>query len=220
MQRPLFSPSANTIARASIVGFVLLSATLFLAGYGYVNSDYYTGAFEVRAQPVQFSHEHHVGGLGIDCRYCHTSVEVSSYANIPPTQTCMNCHSQIWLNSPYLEPVRESWRTGKPLVWQRVHNLADFVYFNHSIHVQKGVGCVTCHGRVDRMPLMWQVAPLQMHWCLDCHREPERFIRPREYVFAMDWEPPTDQLALGRQLVKEYGIRSPAVLTSCSTCHR
>ena len=220
MDGPLFSPGANLVARMILLGVLVVVVALFWAADSYMQSDYYTGTYQAVTQPVQFSHEHHVGGLGIDCRYCHTSVEVSAYANIPPTQTCMNCHSQIWLNSPYLEPVRESWRTGKPLVWQRVHNLADFVYFNHSIHVHKGVGCVTCHGRVDRMPLVWQVASLQMQWCLECHRQPEHYLRPREYIYSMDWEPPGDQVTLGRQLVKEYNLRSTAVLTSCDTCHR
>lgn len=215
-----FPPSANTIARLTIFGGVFFLVFIFWIGFTLNYSDYSTQANVPREQPVQFSHEHHVGGLGIDCRYCHTSVEESSFAGIPPTQTCMNCHSQIWANSPYLAPVRDSWRTGKPLVWKRIHNLADFVYFNHSIHIKKGVGCVTCHGRVDRMPLMQQEHSLLMIWCLDCHRHPERFIRPREYVFHMDWEPPTDQLTLGRQLIQEYRIRSVEELTSCNTCHR
>ena len=136
---------------------------------------------------------------------------------IPPTQTCMNCHSQIWANSPYLEPVRESYRSDTPLRWTRVHDLPDFVYFNHSVHVKKGVGCATCHGRIDRMPLMYQKASLQMEWCLECHRNPERFVRPREAVYQMDYQPPDNQLELGRQLVKAYDIKS---LTTCSTCHR
>jgi cytochrome c7-like protein len=216
----IFHPSTNTISRLTIFGAVFLVAFLAWVGAALNRSDYGTQVHMARVQPVQFSHEHHVSGLGLDCRYCHTSVEESSFAGLPPTQTCMNCHSQIWSNSPYLEPVRESWKTGKPIVWTRVHNLADFVYFNHSIHVNKGVGCVTCHGRVDRMPLMWQEHSLLMEWCIECHRQPEQFLRPREDVFRMDWQPPSDQLALGRQLIKEYRIRSPAVLTSCDTCHR
>jgi hypothetical protein len=216
----IFHPSTNTISRLTIFGAVFLVAFLAWVGAALNRSDYGTQVHMARVQPVQFSHEHHVSGLGLDCRYCHTSVEESSFAGLPPTQTCMNCHSQIWSNSPYLEPVRDSWKTGKPIVWTRVHNLADFVYFNHSIHVNKGVGCVTCHGRVDRMPLMWQEHSLLMEWCIECHRQPEQFLRPREDVFRMDWQPPSDQLALGRQLIKEYRIRSPAVLTSCDTCHR
>jgi len=216
----IFHPSTNTLSKLSIFGAGFIFAALAWVVAEFNRSGYATQAYVVRVQPVQFSHEHHVGGLGIDCRYCHTSVEESSFAGIPPTKTCMNCHSQIWANSPFLKPVRESWRTGKPIVWTRVHNLADFVYFDHSIHVHKGVGCVTCHGRVDRMPLMWQEQSLQMEWCLDCHRHPERFVRPREYVFRMDWQPPIDQIELGQQLMKDYNIRSAAELTSCSTCHR
>jgi hypothetical protein len=216
----IFHPSTNTLSRLSIFGAVFILAVLAWVLMQINRSGYVTQANVVRVQPVQFSHEHHVSGLGIDCRYCHTTVEESSFAGIPPTKTCMNCHSQIWANSPYLEPVRESWRTGRAIQWTRVHNLADFVYFNHSIHVNKGIGCVTCHGRVDQMPLTWQEKSLQMEWCLECHRQPERFIRPREYVFSMDWQPPADQMALGQKLVKEYNIPSVAFLTSCSTCHR
>src|SRR5438270_6195807 len=176
-----------------------------------------TGQDEVVEQPIPFSHKHHVGDVGLDCRYCHTSVETSGFANIPPTKTCMNCHSQIWSTSPTLEPVRESFRTDRSVPWTRVHDLPDFAYFDHSIHVNKGVGCETCHGRVDKMPLTWQKASLQMEWCLNCHRHPEQYVRPREAVFEMGYEPPVDQETLGRQLVKEYKIQS---LTSCSTCHR
>ena len=180
-------------------------------------SPYVTEAGVVRRQPVPFSHKHHVSGIGIDCRYCHTSVEESAVAGIPPTKTCMNCHTQIWAESPMLEPVRTSLRTDTSLAWVRVHDLPDFVYFDHSIHVQKGMGCVTCHGRVDEMPLMWRQQSLLMEWCLACHREPERFVRPRAFVFRMDWKPSEDQLTLGRKLVQEYHI---AKRTSCSVCHR
>ena len=175
-----------------------------------------------REQPIQFSHAHHAGAIGIDCRYCHTSVEKAAFAGIPPTKTCMNCHSQIWLQSPYLEPVRESFRTDRSIEWTRVHDLPDFVYFDHSIHVAKGVGCETCHGRVDQMPLVWQAARLQMSWCLECHRNPEKFIRPRDQVFTMGWSPPegVDRESYGRELAKMYHLRSRAVLESCSTCHR
>jgi hypothetical protein len=172
-----------------------------------------------RTQPVPFSHEHHVGGLGIDCRYCHTSVETSAFAGIPPAATCMNCHSQIWSTSSMLEPVRASYRTGKPIVWMRIHELPDYVNFNHSIHVSKGVGCVACHGRVDQMPLTWQAEPLTMQWCLDCHREPEKYVRPREKVFEMDWQGTGDPLVLGRELIKEYKIKNERSLTTCSICH-
>jgi hypothetical protein len=213
----VFHRSANTIARASIVGVLLVVAGLLAFLYIYVRSDYYTRAHAPIVQPVPFSHQHHVGGLGIDCRYCHTSVEYSSFAGVPPTQTCMNCHSQIWTQAPVLQPVRDSWQSGKPIVWTRVNNLPDFVYFNHSIHVQKGIGCETCHGRIDEMPLTQQAVSLHMEWCLDCHRDPAKYIRPLDQVFTMGWQPPQGQAVLGPQLVKQYHVQS---LTSCSTCHR
>ena len=213
----IFHRSANTISRVSIFGTVFLVAGL-LGLFAEINrSSWVTEAQVVREQPIQFSHERHVAGNGLDCRYCHTSVETSAFAGIPPTKTCMNCHAQIFANSPYLEPVRESFRTGRSIEWTRVHDLPDFVYFNHSIHVHKGVGCTTCHGQVDRMPLMWQEQSLQMEWCLDCHRNPERYVRPREAVFSVDYQPSPNQYEVGRRLVAEYHIQK---LTSCSTCHR
>ena len=215
----IFRPSSNTLARASIVGGGLLVAAICASLYAFAHSSYVTGVGVPRLQPVPFSHKHHVADAGIDCRYCHSSVEESSFAGIPPTKTCMNCHNQLWADSPMLEPVRESFRTGKSLEWTRVYNLPGYVYFNHSIHVNKGVGCVTCHGRVDQMPLTRRETTLYMDWCLECHRAPERFLRPREHVFSMEWQPPEDQLALGRTLVKAYKIQSVALLTSCSTCH-
>jgi hypothetical protein len=201
----------------SIFGAVFFLGFLLWLFGAWSRSSWATQAGVAREQPVPFSHAHHVGDVGLDCRYCHTSVETSGFANIPPTKTCMNCHSQIWNTSPTLEPVRESFRTDRSIAWTRVHDLPDFAYFDHSIHVNKGVGCETCHGRVDKMPLTWQKASLQMEWCLECHRHPERNVRPREAVFQMGYEPPIDQETLGRQLVKEYKIQS---LTSCSTCHR
>jgi len=199
------------IAVVAILGGVV--AMLHLSGYN-TNQGMYV------EQPIQFSHAHHVGGEGIDCRYCHTSVEESAFANIPPTKTCMNCHSQIWTTAPILEPVRASFRDNKPLHWTRVHDLPDFVYFNHSIHVRKGVGCATCHGRVDKMPLMYQEASLQMNWCVNCHRNPAQYVRPREEVYNMAWERPANDPDLGKRLVQEYKIASVEQLTSCSTCHR
>jgi len=168
-------------------------------------------------QPIAFSHKHHAGDDGIDCRYCHTSVETSAYAGLPSTHICLSCHSQLYTDAAVLQPLRESARTGEPIAWQRVHSLPDFVYFNHSVHVKKGVGCSTCHGRVDRMPLMRQEAPLQMGWCLDCHKNPAKYVRPRELVTQMDYVPPANQMEVGERLVKAYQIQS---LTSCSTCHR
>jgi hypothetical protein len=213
----IFHRSTNTIARVSIFGAAFIVAGL-LGLFDEINrSPWVTGARVARDQPIQFSHERHVAGNGIDCRYCHTSVEESSFAGIPPTRTCMNCHSEIFSDSPYLEPVRQSFRSDRSIEWTRVHDLPDFVYFNHSIHVNKGVGCTTCHGQVDRMPLMWQEKSLQMEWCIDCHRNPEQYVRPRSAVFSVDYVAPSDQLELGRRLVAQYNIQK---LTSCSTCHR
>jgi hypothetical protein len=213
----IFHHSTNTFSRLSIFGGIFIVAVLVWAWAELNASTYATRAKVPVEQPVPFSHEHHVGGLGIDCRYCHTSVENSSFANIPPTKTCMNCHSQIWTNAAMLEPVRESYRTDKSIRWIRVHDLPDYVYFNHSIHVAKGVGCTTCHGPVNKMPLIWQDNTLQMSWCLDCHRHPEQFVRPKSEVFSVTYQPPPNQLEVGRKLVEEYNIQS---LTSCSTCHR
>src|SRR6266705_2757427 len=229
----IFHRSTNTLSRATIFGAVFVVAALLWVAMEVQRSSYVTYAGVVKPQPVAFSHQHHVTGLGIDCRYCHTSVEVSSFAGIPPTKTCMNCHAQIWSNAPLLEPVRESYRSGQSLIWTRVNDLPDFVYFNHSIHIAKGVGCNTCHGPVDRMPLMYNQASLQMEWCLDCHRAPEKNLRPREQVFNMRYQQPprdlpvvvdghayTDQLSLGRTLVQQYHLRTVMDITSCSTCHR
>jgi hypothetical protein len=229
----IFHRSTNTISRATIFGSVFIVAVLFWAAAQLQRSPYVTYAGVVRPQPVPFSHQHHVAGLGIDCRYCHTSVEDSKFAGIPPTKTCMNCHSQIWTSAALLEPVRESFRSNKSLVWTRVNDLPDFVYFDHSIHINKGVGCNTCHGTVDRMPLMYNYASLQMEWCLNCHRAPEKNLRPRDQVFNMRYEQPssykplafdgrtfTDQDSLGIYLIKKYNLRTERDITSCSTCHR
>ena len=229
----IFHRSTNTISRATIFGAIFIVAVLLWAAIQFQRSPYVTYEGVRKPQPVPFSHQHHVAGLGIDCRYCHISVETASFAGIPPTKTCMNCHSQIWTGAPLLEPVRESYRTGKSLVWTRVNDLPDFVYFNHSIHINKGVGCNTCHGQVDRMPLMYQNASLQMEWCLACHRAPEKALRPRSEVFNMEYQQPSaghkvsfngkeydSQLSLGTDLVREYHLRSVGDITSCSTCHR
>ena len=212
-----FHRSTNLIAKVSIFGGVLIIAALGYALYAIELSPYYTGANEPREQPVPFSHRHHVGELGIDCRYCHTSVENSSFAGIPPTQTCMTCHSQIWTNANMLEPVRASYGSGKSISWTRVNALPGFVYFDHSIHVNKGVGCTTCHGPIAEMPLTWRAGTLYMSWCLECHRQPEKFVRPKEEVFNPTYKPAEPQSVLGPRLVKEYKIQS---LTTCSTCHR
>jgi hypothetical protein len=213
----IFRRSANTLSKVSLFGVLSLVGSLLLLAMLLARSSYVTRANEYVEQPLQFSHLHHVTDDGIDCRYCHTSVETSPFAGIPPTKTCMNCHSQLFATEPILEPVRASFRDDKPLHWVRVHDLPDFVYFNHSIHVKKGMGCETCHGRVDQMPLMQQVNTLQMEWCLNCHRNPENYVRPRSEITTMGYRPPVPQSVIGPQLVKEYGINS---LTSCSTCHR
>ena len=220
----IFHRSFNTISRLSIFGAVFILAGSGWVWARFIRSDYVTGVLVYRDQPVPFSHQHHVAGLGISCQYCHTSVEYSGFAGVPPTQTCMNCHTQIWVQSPMLKPVRDSYRTDESISWVRVHNLADFVYFNHAIHVKKGVGCVTCHGRVDNMPLMTQVASLHMEWCLECHRQPQKYLRPVEQIYNMTWKAEDegkDQLTLGHELMKQYGIE-PRLhhLTNCSTCHR
>jgi hypothetical protein len=213
----VFHRSTNTLSRVSIFGAVFFLGGGLWATLAAARSSWVTQEGVARDQPVPFSHQHHVGGMGLDCRYCHSSVETAAVAGLPPTKTCMNCHAQIWSDSPALEPVRDSFRSGRSLEWVRVHDLPDFVYFDHSAHVNKGVGCTTCHGAVDQMPLMMQNASLQMEWCLECHRAPERFIRPKEEVFSVTWQPPADQLEAGRELVKRYGVHPR---TSCSACHR
>ncbi|MDH3523946.1 MAG: cytochrome c family protein [Acidobacteriota bacterium] len=212
----IFHRSTNTVAKVTLFG-----AVFFVAVAGWVaatldRSAYSTRQGVVREQPVPFSHDHHVVALGIDCRYCHTAVETEAFAGIPPTTTCINCHKLIWNESDMLAPVRASLAEDTPIRWTRVHDLPDFVYFDHSIHVAKGVGCATCHGRVDQMPLVYQAASLQMEWCLECHRHPERYVGPREQVFNMAWKAP-DQATLGPALVAEYHV-DPR--TDCSTCHR
>jgi hypothetical protein len=169
-------------------------------------------------QPVPYSHALHVGKLGLDCRYCHTTVEKTAFAALPPTQTCMNCHNSIRTDSAALLPVRDSWATGKPVEWVKVHNLAQFVYFNHSAHVNHGVGCIECHGHIDQMEQVFQAKPLSMGWCLDCHRDPGPHLRPKDQVTAMVETQTSPEIA--EDLVKQYGIHNVAYMTSCSTCHR
>ncbi|HEV7644544.1 MAG TPA: cytochrome c3 family protein [Pyrinomonadaceae bacterium] len=216
----VFHRSANNIAKASIVAAVLLGGVAFFVVTQIARSSYVTGRYLEKQQPIQFSHKHHVGDDGIDCRYCHTSVETSSSAGLPPTQTCMNCHSQIWSDSPYLEPVRASFRENKPIEWERVHDLPEYVYFNHSIHVNKGVGCSTCHGKVDEMASVFMENTLQMEWCISCHKDPSQFIRPKGEVYNMSWNDSDIGPKEREELKDEYKIRSRQQLTSCSTCHR
>lgn len=215
----LFHPSMNHIIRVLLLTVILLVVGLGLLGYYAAYSPYFTEVGVAKAQPVPFSHKQHVGGLGLDCRYCHTFVETSNSASIPPTATCMGCHNQVAAATPSLDLVRQSAESGTPLEWERVHNLADYVYFNHAIHVEQGVGCETCHGRIDQMPVVMKTETLQMDWCLECHRNPENYLRPRDAVFTMGWEPPIDQVTLGEQLIAEHGVQTDH-LTDCSVCHR
>lgn len=213
----LFTPSANNIPRIVIAVVPIAAGGVVWAAYQVNAGSLVTDVNVIYEQPVPFSHQHHVTDDGLDCRYCHTSVETSSFAGIPPTETCMGCHSRIWADAEVLEPVRQSLRTGESIPWVRVHDLPRFVYFNHSIHLHKGIGCSTCHGRVDLMPLTHKGNTLYMEWCLECHRSPERFVRPREQVFNMAYQPPDNQADLGQRLVTEYEIEP---LTDCVTCHR
>jgi hypothetical protein len=213
----IFHRSTNTISRVSIYGAVILIAVLGYAVNVVNQTSYVTEVHNARPQPVPFSHKHHVGELGLDCRYCHSTVEVSSSAGMPPTQTCMACHSQIWTGADILEPVRASYRDSTPISWTRVNALPDFVYFNHSIHVAKGVGCTTCHGPIAEMNITWRAQSLYMRWCLECHNAPEKFLRPRSEVFNAFYQQPSDQEALGNRLMKEYKVQK---LTNCTTCHR
>ena len=214
----VFHRSANTISRVSLFILVFGVATLIALAYTIDRGDFNTDVHVMKDQPIPFSHKHHVTDDGIDCRYCHTSVETSHYAGLPSTEICMSCHSQVWSNATMLEPLRESFRTNQSIAWTRIHDLPEFVYFNHSIHLKKGIGCATCHGRVDQMPLMMKVNTLNMNWCVECHRNPEKYIRPREEVFNMAYEAPADQLTrLGPELVKRYHVQK---LDDCYTCHR
>ena len=212
----LFKPWTNTAFRVVLFCLAAGAATFLGSLMVYARSPLGTSQQEPVEQPVQFDHRHHVADEGIDCRYCHATVERSPSAGIPPTATCLGCHSQIWNKSPLLDPVRKSFFTNRPIPWVRVHKLPDFVYFNHSIHVAKGVGCATCHGRVDEMAAVEQVHTLGMGWCLECHREPEKYLRPREEITSMTYQPssvPEIQEALARQ----YEVHAR---TSCTTCHR
>ena len=216
----VFHRIANNVAKISLVVAAILAGTAFYVYTQVARSSYLTGAFVEKQQPVQFSHKHHVGDDGIDCRYCHTTVETTATAGMPPTQTCMNCHNQLFADQPYLEPIRESFRENIPIQWERVHDMPDYVYFNHSIHVAKGVGCSTCHGQIDNMPVVFQVNTLQMEWCLSCHRQPENFIRPKSEIYNTSWDGGNLTPEQRQTLKADYKIREVEVLTSCSTCHR
>jgi hypothetical protein len=214
----IFKPTANLAVKLAILGLAAAGVMLVVGPWLLPQSNYFTRVGEPRAQPVPFSHEHHVSGLGLDCRYCHGSVETAATAGLPPTHTCMTCHSQLWTDAAMLAPVRRSLAEGTPLRWTAVNVLPDYVFFDHSIHVAKGVGCTTCHGEIGRMPLTWKGASLQMGWCLDCHRDPAPRLRPREHVFDPDWKPGPGTPS-GEELMAAYRIH-PATLTDCSVCHR
>lgn len=202
----------------------LLSAVvlvLFLGGLIWIipAQDYNTEQHFAPRQPVMFSHKHHVGDDGLDCRYCHNSVEVSANAGMPPTETCMTCHSQLWTHAELLAPVRASFATRTPLRWTAVYKTPDYVFFNHSIHIAKGVGCDECHGRVDKMPLMREAQAFHMMFCIDCHNNPAPRLRPRDQVFNMNWRRTADTPS-PEALMIAYKIRPPAILTDCGICHR
>lgn len=217
----IFSRASDTWLRLFFIVVLSLAAGGTVFAVGFARSDWYTSAnLQPGSQPVPFSHKHHVKDVGIDCRYCHDNVTKSARATLPPTQTCMTCHSQIWTGAPMLAPVRASLAENKSLNWRRVAMVPDYVYFRHDIHVTKGVGCVECHGRVDEMPLTFRAKALTMQFCLDCHRNPAPRLRPKEQVTNMTWKPESeDRAALGHALVKLYGIRE-GQLTDCYVCHR
>jgi hypothetical protein len=210
----LFPPWTNTVFRLGLIALVAGVAGAIVAPMVYARSPFATHAGEPLLQPIAFDHRHHVKDDGIDCLYCHENAERGPYAGVPDTKRCMGCHAQIWNDSATLAPLRASARTDRPIRWQRVHSLPDFVYFDHSIHVTRGVGCVTCHGKVDEMAAVYQVAPLTMQWCVDCHRDPMPHLRPRDQITSTSWQPAPGEL---RQLAAEY---RPRTLTHCSTCHR
>src|SRR3954451_5139316 len=185
----IFHKAANPVSKILLVGLPILFGGTGVGLAAFFRSSYATGVDEVVPQPVAFSHAHHVGQLGIDCRYCHTTVETSHFANVPPSKTCMNCHQQMWTAADLLGPVRESYAADKPIVWNRVHNVPHYAYFNHSIHVAKGVGCQSCHGNVDEMNLTRQTKTLLMEWCINCHRDPEKNLRPKSEITSMTWDP-------------------------------
>ena len=212
----IFHRSSNVLSRVLLLGSVALVLGLFFLGGTINRSAWITRQGVAREQPIQFSHRHHAGELGVDCRYCHTSVEDAAYAGMPPTQTCMNCHSQVWSDSPYLEPVRESWRLEEPIEWNKVYDLPDYVYFDHSAHIDGGIGCESCHGNVTDQNVLWQEPTLHMEWCLDCHRQPENHVRLRSQIFGFAKEPPTD-IRSGADLVEEYHLNPRE---DCGVCHR
>lgn len=211
----IFPKWADEIPGRILLGLIII-ATALVAGVWYYFSPEYTDVGYAPKQPIEYSHKIHAGQLGLDCQYCHTSVEKSKQANIPPTQTCMNCHNQIDSQKPEeIQKIRDSWETGESIEWIRVHNLPDYAYFNHAAHINVGIGCESCHGRIDRMEVVFQKEPLSMSWCLDCHRNPEQYVRPVEEVTTMGYQA-ENQLEMGRKLVAKHNIQPP---TYCQGCH-
>jgi hypothetical protein len=212
----LFSPAQELAAKVLVLALFLFA--LSLVAWSAWRESAYQAIGEPVAQPIPFSHKHHVGDDGIDCRYCHTAVETNRHAGLPSTHVCLSCHSQLYTQAAVLEPLRQSARSGVPIAWRRVHSLPDFVFFDHSVHVAKGVGCVECHGRVDQMPITWRAQPLQMQWCLQCHRNPDPRLRPPARVF--DLTAPRVAQDEAQSLAHSLHIESRQRLTDCSTCHR
>jgi hypothetical protein len=220
-KKPFMFPRWANLLLPAIVVMVLGAGLYVPTLVGLAGSPGTTDVGYQPQQPVPYSHALHAGKLGMDCRYCHNTVENAAFAAVPATQTCMNCHSSIKTDSPKLKPVRDSWITGQPVKWTKVHDLPDYVFFNHSAHVNKGVGCVSCHGRIDQMDTVYQAKPLSMSWCLECHRAPENNLRPKDQITNMNYKPEGgDQLKVGLELKKQYGIRDAKYMQSCSTCHR
>ena len=217
---PIFPPRSNTFARASIVVILLLIAVIIGALVWWLHSSTFNKVGVNVPQPVAFQHSWHIGVVKIECRYCHDSVDKSSFAGLPPTETCMSCHSQIKTDSALLAPVRDSYATGQSIQWNRVNQVPDYVYFDHHIHVNKGVGCEECHGRTDQQQGAVKAETFYMAWCLDCHREPAKYLRPKDKVYEMGYQPSEDQMAVGNRLVQEYNVKPPSQLMNCSICHR
>lgn len=218
----IFTASADTWLRAGVLGAALGMVGVGLLLGGFVNSGYLTRQAWTVSQPVPFSHKHHVGELGLDCRYCHTGVETSANAGFPPTSTCMTCHSQIWTGAAMLAPVRASLATGRPLAWNRVAEIPDYVFFNHAIHVNRGVPCSECHGRIDQMPLTYRAHAFKMRFCLDCHRDPAPHLRPPDQVTRMDWLSwDSDPRNRNYGVTRMHALHiQPSKITNCETCHR
>jgi hypothetical protein len=215
----IFRPRADTFIRLTLVAIPLAVVLLLLLSYQYQASSTVTGMGWTPEQPVPFSHKHHVGGLGLDCRYCHTGVENADFAGLPPTATCMTCHSQLWTNAAMLAPVRQSLAEGKPIRWTRVYSLPDYVYFDHSVHINNGVGCTSCHGDMTTQPLTQQKTPLTMGWCLDCHRDPGRHLRPAKDIFDPHVPDPNNSPERAKALLRHYLINTEN-MTNCYVCHR